>query len=146
MLKNKILYSLLIVCVATLLNADNNAKLDEKLSNITIIRNHIKSGIANSSVQQLKGLTDNLIAELKSLPQYVDQDGDTLITIRRTFPVTTGVTSYQHEISKKLFFDEIHKIETLTNQATDPEQFNQIIKLVDDIVLHFVYNDDDDIQ
>lgn len=145
MLKNKISYTML--CMATLLNGGNNTRLDEKLNTITETRNRIKSSIADGSLQHLKDLTNNLIAELKSLPQYVDQDGDTLITIRRTYPVTTGVTSYQHEISKELFFDKIHNIETLKNQATDPEQFNQIIKLVgDDIVSLFIYNDDDDIQ
>lgn len=140
MLKNKILYALLTICTATLLNSSNNTKLNEKLNIITTTRNRIESGIVNSSVQQLKGLTNELTEELKSLPQYLEQANDMLIVIKQNVPVTSGITSWKCEISKKDFFEKIHNIETICSQATSPKQFNQIINFIDDIMNYFVYN------
>lgn len=139
MLKNKILVTLLICNITTGLNA-LNSNFDNTLDTATQIAAEISSGFKNSSkklsLEDLKKLTNDLVNQLKTIPNYVMQSNGMLI-IEKESPVTSGISIWKKEISKQKFIHDIDIIETLSKQATQSEQFKKIIELIHAIFSNF---------
>jgi len=112
-------------------------QLNKRLRIITKIRDQLKSGIMNASLQDLKKLTNDLVSQLKTIPNYLEQDDNTLMVVK-SMPVTSGITLKRTAFPKNKFFGKIQKIETINMQATQQNQFNQIVSLTDAILGYFI--------
>lgn len=140
MLKNKFFISLLMCAIVTMLKALDD-RFDNALHNAEQIARQLALDVKNhqDSLFDIKNKTRSLISQLRTLPNYLQHDGDTLF-IEIGYPTTSGIIIWENKISKQAFLDDINNIEKLYKQATNKEQFSNIINLLNKIFAYFNSN------
>lgn len=137
MLKKRTTYSIIIlsICNATLTLNALTSNFENTFNHAEQIATKITSGFKTEqlSIEKLKELTNDLVCELKKIPNHLEQSNGMLI-IEREYPVTSGIIARKKEISKQTFFNDIDTIETLSKQATQLQQFQKIIELIKNIL------------
>jgi len=135
---NKILNILLLISITTGLNSFTGPKFDNALKTAEQTAKKINTNFnsKNPSVENLRQLTKELVPQLKLIPVSLQQTKDTFI-IQKESPTTSGAITWEQEISKQKFFNDINNIEKLNKQVTKPKQFQEIVQDINNFFITY---------